>query len=79
MLSFVFWKFCFYWLYTNYQILEFSYGGSDKPVNEVYFYLKSDPDKAIRIERDQVGRLFFSEMLFNVDTVTVVQKAVLGQ
>ena len=61
------------------QILEFSYGGRDNPVNKVYFYVKSAPDKAIRIEREQVGLLFFTEMLFNVDTATVVQKAVPGQ
>lgn len=39
------------------NILEFSYGGKDNPVNKVYFYVKSDPDKAKHIEREQVSFL----------------------
>lgn len=39
------------------NILEFSYGGKDNPVKKVYFYLKSDPDTAIRIEREEVSEL----------------------
>ncbi|XP_056279078.1 deoxynucleoside triphosphate triphosphohydrolase SAMHD1 isoform X3 [Pseudoliparis swirei] len=52
------------------SVIDMDYGMKDKnPVNHVHFYCKDDPDKAIRIRKNQVSKLLpeqFAEQLIRV-------------
>lgn len=49
------------------------YGMKDKnPINNVHFYCKNDPTKAIKIRKKQVHSFFFKHYLFNPDKVPLI-------
>lgn len=43
-------------VYNTLQVVKFNYGMKDKnPIDHVHFYKKDDPNKAIKIDKSEVG------------------------
>ena len=50
------------------QVVTFNYGKKDKnPIDHVRFYSKDDPQKAVRVTKDQVG--YNSNLLVNISRI----------